>query len=213
METAMSYDSVKKKNLEYFSRLLEEYDDEHHVVAQSKISHLKRFEKILELGDFKGKRLLDVGCGIGGFYDFLKTKGISCDYTGVDINPRMIEWACKKHPAVRDKFFVYDILEEKLSQNFDFVVSNGPLNLEFESSMNMDMTMRMIRQMYGIATVGIAITMTSSLTRKPSAGTFYYNPIDILSETFEFCSNVKLDHTYLPHDFILFCYKKGLYDF
>jgi hypothetical protein len=62
-------------------------------------------------------------------------------------------------------------------------------------------------------TVGIAITMTSSLTRKPHPTTFYYNPLEILAGTFEFCSNVRLDHTYLPHDFALFCYKKATYDF
>ncbi|UCH93764.1 MAG: class I SAM-dependent methyltransferase [Candidatus Aminicenantes bacterium] len=209
----MDYHKVKQKNLKYFTRLLEESDDEHYVVAQSKISHRKRFEKILELGDFNDKTLLDVGCGIGGFFDFLKEKGINCDYTGVEINPRMIRIAQKKHPEMKNKFFVFDIIEENLNQQFDYVISNGPLNLKFESNLNMEMTMRLMEEMYHLAAVGIAITMTSSLTRKPHPTTFYYNPLEILTETFEFCTNVRLDHTYLPHDFALFCYKKDLYDF
>jgi SAM-dependent methyltransferase len=209
----MDYKKVKEKNLTYFSGLLDESGDEHYVVAQSEISHRKRFEKILELGDFNNKTLLDVGCGIGGFFDFLKEKGINCHYSGVDINPRMIETAQKKHPDIKDKFFVFDIIEDNLDRPFDYVIANGPLNLKFEPGMNMDMTMRLIQAMVNLAKTGIAVTMTSALTRKPSPGTFYYHPLEILAETVKFCANIRFDHTYLPHDFTLFCYKKDLYDF
>lgn len=209
----MSYTKVKELNLKYFSKLLKKYDDDHHIVAQSRVSHLKRFEKLIELGDFNNKRILDVGCGIGGFYAFLKDKGIRADYTGVDINPNMIGKAQRKFPAIRDKFFVIDILEEKITQHFDYVLSNGPLNLAFEDRMNVELTVKMINMMYEMATIGIAITMTSSLTRKPNPDTFYYDPMEIFSRIIPLCTNIRLDHSYLPHDFTLFCYKKNLYDF
>lgn len=209
----MNYNKVKEKNLQFFSGLLDQSGDDHYVVAQSEISHRKRFEKILELGDFNGKTVLDVGCGVGGFWDFLQEKNIACDYTGIEINPRMVEKAREKHPRLKDKFFVRDIIEEDLDRSFDFVFSNGPLNLVFEGNLNMDMTMRLIRRMYQHADIGTAITMTSSLTQKPNDATYYYKPQEILQETFKFCANVRFDHTYLPHDFTLFCYKKSLYDF
>lgn len=209
----MSYNKVKEKNLNYFSKLLKKFDDDHHVVAQSRVSHLKRFEKLLELGNFQHKRILDVGCGIGGFYAFLKEKGIDADYTGIDINDKMIDKAQRKFPAIRDKFFVIDILEEKITQNFDYVLSNGPLNLVFDDHLNVELTVKMINNMYAMATIGMAITMTSSLTRKPNEDTFYYDPMEIFSRIVPFCTNVRLDHSYLPHDFALFCYKKDLYDF
>ena len=72
---------------------------------------------------------------------------------------------------------------------------------------------QLIKKMYKMANIGIAISMTSSLTKRPNKKTFYYDPVKILSRTFEFCKNVKFDHTYIPHDFVLFCYKKSLYDF
>ena len=209
----MSYQSVKEKNLRYFTGLLQESADEHYVVAQSGISHRKRFEKILELGDFRHKTLLDVGCGIGGFWDFLRDNMIHCSYTGIDINPQMIKTAQKKYPQLKGQFFVFDILEKQLEKTFDYVIANGPLNLQFDPGLNIQMTLRLMREMFKLATIGMAITMTSSLTRKPTPGTFYYNPVDLIKETTAFCSNVRLDHTYLPHDFTLFCYKKDLYDF
>jgi 2-polyprenyl-3-methyl-5-hydroxy-6-metoxy-1,4-benzoquinol methylase len=210
----MSYKKVKEKNLRYFDALLQESADEHYVVAQSEISHRKRFEKLLELGDFNHKTVLDVGCGIGGFWDFLREKKIDCkSYTGIDINPHMIETAQKKHPSLKKHFFLFDILEDQLEQSFDYVIANGPLNLQFEPAMNMQMTLDMMRQMFHLAATGMAITMTSSLTRKPAAGTFYYDPAEIVKGTAAFCSNLRLDHTYLPHDFAIFCYKKDLYGF
>ena len=209
----MNYDNVKKKNLAYFTKTLEESEDEHHAVAQSELSHLKRFEKILELGDFNGKRLLDVGCGVGGFYKFLKEKGIACNYFGVDINPHMIAAAREKYPEIEDKLLVFDILEKQMSETFDYVIAVGPLNLEFESLQNMDFTMRLMKEMVRLSAIGAAISMTSAFTRKPNDETFYYDPAAVLSETAKFCANVKIDHTYLPHDFTIFCYKRDLYNF
>jgi len=209
----MEYRNIKEKNLDFFNGLLDRFTDEDHVVGYSRLSHLKRFEKISELGDLRNKSLLDVGCGIGGFCAFLKGKGVSCDYSGIDINPRMIQIAREKHPDIKEQFSVVDILENTVDAQFDYVISNGPLNLKYESTMNMDTTMRLIREMYTIAKIGIAITMTSALARKRNPETFYYQPQEILSEISVFCANVRLDHTYLPHDFALFCYKKNLYDF
>ena len=206
-----TYKDIVKKNLAYFSKTLDDFKDEHLAVAQSKLSHLKRFEKMLELGDFQGKSLLDVGCGIGGFYDFLREKGIDCRYAGVDINAKMIAKARERLPEIAGNFFVFDILAEKLNNTFDFVISVGPLNLEFAPGLNMEMTMRLIKEMVDLSKIGAAVSMTSALTKKPAAGTFYYDPAEVLAETAKFCANVRYDHTYLPHDFTLFCYKRDLY--
>lgn len=207
----MSYQNVRGKNLDYFTRTLEAFEDEHHAVAQSRVSHLKRFEIMLQLGDFNNKQLLDVGCGLGGFYEFLEKRNIHCHYTGIDINPKMIDAAKTKYPQISDRFFLFDILEKKMDRTFDYVVSVGPLNLKFEEGFNMSLTMQLIKEMYELSTVGSALSMTSSLTLKPHHETFYYDPSEILSKTAVFCRNVKIDHSYLPHDFTIFCYKRDLY--
>ena len=98
----MSYQRFKQKNLAFFSRILKQSNDGHGAVAQSKVSHLKRFRKMMELGDFNGKSLLDVGCGVGGFYGFLKERDVRVDYTGIDICEDMIRAAKQDYPAVAD---------------------------------------------------------------------------------------------------------------
>jgi len=69
-----------------------------------------------------------------------------------------------------------------------------------------------IKRMCDLSRIGFAISMTSALTRKPQNIIFYYNPADTAAEVTRHCQNVRLDHTYLPHDFTLVGNKKNLYD-
>ena len=46
----------------------------------------------------EGMSVLDIGCAQGGFASVLGEHLSSFDYTGVDINPQMIEHASEKHP-------------------------------------------------------------------------------------------------------------------
>jgi len=208
-----TYDQVKQQNIDFFNNVIANRQNEHNQVAQSAISHLKRFEKLLEMGDFNQTSILDVGCGTGGFYKFLKERHIDCAYTGIDINANMIAIAKSNYPEIQNNLFVFDILEENVSKRYEYVISNGPLNLKYKGALNNTTTARLIERMYQIATIGFAITMTSALTQKPDKRTFYYDPLGVLEAMFHFCRNVKFDHTYLPHDFCIFGYRKDLYDF
>jgi len=55
--------------------------------------------------------------------------------------------------------------------------------------------------------------MTSSLSKKKNNETFYYNPFEIGEYVSSFANNFRIEHSFLPHDFVLFVYKKDLYDF
>jgi ubiquinone/menaquinone biosynthesis C-methylase UbiE len=202
---------MKTKSLKFWENILMQPGDEHHFVGWSRISHMKRFEKIAEVGDFEGKTIMDVGCGLGGFFDFLCERGIRCGYEGIDITPGMIDMARDRHPQIAENFFVWDILEMPLNRKYDYVVANGVLNLKFEGAPNVEMTLRLLGEMFRIAEIGAVATMTSSLTMKPNSDTFYYDPVEILVGSLKLTKNIRLDHTYLPHDFAIFLYKRDLY--
>jgi len=209
----MIYDDVKKKNIEFFNKTIKEAKNEHYAVAQSETSHIKRFNKIYELGDWKGKSVLDIGCGLGGFYDFLIERGFDGKYKGYDINELMIKKAKQKHSKIEKNFSVKDIIDENINERFNYIISVGPLNLKFEKSTNMEITKMLLKRMYEIATDAFAISMTSSLTKKKNNDTFYYNPFEIGEYISCFTNNYIIDHSFLPHDFVLFVYKRDLYDF
>ena len=208
----MEITEINENTIEYYSNLITEYGSDLKSVGQSEISQTKRFDKIIEIGDLNNKSILDVGCGLGSFFNFLMEKSIDAYYWGFDITPEMIRIAKKNHPEIEENYQVVDFLNEDITTKYDYVVSLGALNLPM-SGRNISIAIEFINKMYNICNIGMAISMTSSFTKKPNNKTFYFEPNIIVEKVGKFCQNLKLDHSYLPHDFTLFCYKKGLYDF
>lgn len=204
-------DTANSLSIELHSRLMDQEIDEHRIVSQNERSHALRFSKIMELGDFNGKSILDVGCGLGAFYNLIKEKCIEADYFGIDINPRMIEKCKEKYPEIANHFLVHDIIVEDFVKKFDYIIVVGLINLDFGVNINNVMTEQLINQIHKHANIGYAVSMTSSLTRNPSTESYYYKPQEIISIISGICNNFKLDHTYMPHDFTVFCYKDDFY--
>lgn len=209
----MDYHKQKHKIAEHFAESLARAADEHGAVDSSARSHEKRFAKIAEVGALEGTRVLDVGCALGAFHAYLVARNISCDYTGYDITESMIVRARERFPEIADRFQVKDILDgPEPSAEFDYVVAVSPLNLPMDGVDNVEVTVQLVARMLKLARVGAAICMTSSFTRRPGADTFYYDPAVMLDRLSALTRNIRLDHTYLPHDFAVFCYNRDLYD-
>lgn len=83
------------------------------------------------IGDIKGKRILDLGCGMGDASLFFASQGASV--TSVDISPEMIRVVrrlAKKHNLSK-RIKARPMLAEKLelpAEYFDFVFGNGILH-------------------------------------------------------------------------------------
>ncbi len=86
-----------------------------------------RLRGILDLlGEVKGKKILDIGCGEGIIGRLLKERG--AEVHGADISPLGVEKASK----VLDKAFVLDLekraeLNAVLSNNYDFIIMSEVL--------------------------------------------------------------------------------------
>lgn len=200
------FEQANQHSLDFFSRLIAQKGDEHHTVGYSKISHLRRYEKMLAIGDLHGKSILDIGCGLAGFYSFLQEQGIEADYYGIDINPKMIELARERHPGIRDHFEVFDIIGHDYHRKFDYCIAIGILNLNFANSVNNDMNLALMKQMARHTEIGFAVSMTSTLTRNPTPDTFYFDAQTIIQQALTLTNRYKLDHSYLPNDFTIYCY-------
>ncbi len=179
----------------------------------SELSQDLRFNALFKVGDMNGKTILDIGCGRGDFAPKVIESGVKYKkYLGTDVVPKMIDIA--KNTTVLDntEFKVLDVLTctEKLS--FDYVVMCGPLNLRTPHTE--DIAKKLIRKAYEIANIGVAFNMTSVLgdEDKKTEHTYYFDPFEVLRYCATVTRNLKFDHTYLPHDFTVFMYKKGEYE-
>lgn len=209
----MNYETEKRRIADHFANRLASAEDEHRAVDSSARSHEKRFRKMSEIGNLHGKSVLDVGCALGSFHGFLQANGIESDYTGYDITEAMIVGARERHPHMRDRFQTIDILDGPTPEPaFDYVISVSPLNLPMSGDGNISTTVRLVERMFALCRIGAGICMTSAWTQRPGPETFYYDPADMVRRLGAISPNLRFDHSYLPHDFAVFCYKASLYD-
>jgi len=166
-----------------------------------------RFRILSEIGNLNGKKILDVGCGFGDFYEYLINKDMKIDYTGYDISAKIIDVAKSKHPQI--KFVVKDMLKERIGEKFDYVFESGILNKRISN--NIEYATKMITRMFELCEKGVALNMMTNYVDYREDHLSYYSPEKI----FRLCRNlskwVVLRHDYPLYEFTIYLYKKSLY--
>jgi len=199
-------ESYKEVNARYYEQELARWGNDVHALWGNTESQQERFQVLSELGDFSGKSVLDVGCGFGDFYDFLRGKGIHFHYLGIDLSEKMIVIAKQKFPEA--SFEVRDILSKPLPDaSFDFVVASGIFPLKIPRWM--ETTGHILSAMYKTCRIGTGVNFLSTFTiGKKFPGRYYANPAIVVDFA---CKNLSprivLRHDYRPNDFTLHIYK------
>lgn len=162
-----------------------------------------RFTILSEIGDFNNCSVLDVGCGFGDLYGFLTKKFHDVQYTGIDINPRLIAIARTIYPGIH--VMVKDFHEAVLDTQFDWVVSSGVFN-DYASE-NIPFVQEMVKKMFVMCTKGVAVDFMSNYAGLKGKNTCYTVP----EELFAFCKTLSkrivLRHDYMPFEFCVYIYK------
>jgi SAM-dependent methyltransferase len=148
--------------------------------------------------------VLDVGCGFGDFYSFLRKESLPVRYTGYDINPRLIEVARQKYPEAA--FEVRDILTEEFD-TFDFIVSSSTFNLALDHEDNYQHMAGVLKTSYSHSTQGVAVDFLSSYVDFKTPEAFHYEPERIFSIAKSITKRVCLRHDYPLFEFCVYLYK------
>ena len=172
---------------------------------RSRSAQERRFEALLALGDFHGRRLLDVGCGFGDFLVFLRERGIHPVYTGIDLCGPMVARCRERFAAGEGRFLEADVLEFAPAEPFDYVVASGIFGLEAEGAR--ERIRPTLERLFGWARVGTAVNFLSRRSPQPAEARVYVDPCDALSMALALTPAVRLDHNYLPNDFTLHLYR------
>ncbi|MFQ5804967.1 MAG: class I SAM-dependent methyltransferase [Phycisphaerae bacterium] len=171
----------------------------------SRVAQRARFRVLAEALPLNGRRALDVGCGFADFADYLTANYGPVDYEGVDICPRVIEHAQRRHPSLPLR--VLDILEEDPGGPFDFVVAHGVFHLLGDGAF--ELMGALIARMFELSRRAAAFTTLSAWAEHRRPGDFHADP----GETLAFCRSltprVALRHDYLPYDFAVFLHRGG----
>lgn len=165
--------------------------------------------------DFTHKKILDLGCGFGDYFDFILQREIKLKgYTGYDINDDLIFEANKRHIDDLSLFEIKNILETDNQNIADIGVMLGLLNFNLEGKMNnIDYSKIFVEKAFScVKELLIVDFLSTKLTDSYPKEDFvyYHNPMDMLEFAFSLSSNVLLKHDYAPipqKEFMLFIYK------
>ncbi|MEW6386289.1 MAG: class I SAM-dependent methyltransferase [Thermodesulfobacteriota bacterium] len=156
--------------------------------------------------DLQDCRVLDVGCGQGDLYAYLKEHQVPLGaYYGWDLAPNMIAVARARFPELTNNFCEQDLFFAPAEKGvFDWVLCSGSLNYGYDQASFAEA----IRVMFRLARLGVAFNVLSTYADFMEAEYFYADP----EETFRFCRTltpwVNLIHSYMPHDFTMILKKE-----
>jgi SAM-dependent methyltransferase len=163
-----------------------------------------RFEKLIQIGDLRGCRVLDLGCGLGDFYPFLLKRLDKIDYTGIDIVPELVDNASKRY--LNATFLCHDILRFGIDGMFEYAFISGMFNNNIINCS--DFMKKVIAVAFEHCNKGLAFNFTSTLANHIDPGMAYHDPNDI----FEFCLKTLtrkaiIHHHYARCDVAVFLYR------
>ncbi len=196
---------AKQYVLSFYDRKLRMFGDRPEALGWTSEGQLLRYEALLDIADsIRGKKILDFGCGKGDFYRFLKERSIQVNYTGLDINEKLIGMAQQKHPEAA--FRVFDIGQDNLNEDFDYVFLCGVFNLGVQGLK--ELVKIALRKLFDHCEIGLAFNALSSHSPEKDFELQYFSPEELFTFAIENLSNsVSIRHDRLPHDFTLFVYR------
>lgn len=197
--------SDKDRIINRYNERLNKYGPTIDAIASGTVErHNLRFQISTEVGIQSGDSVLDLGCGFGDYYAYLKDNNILIDYTGYDINPSLVDEASKRYPELT--FEVKDILDQDFPE-FDYIVSSSCFNIPLLEHDNYEFIAQILEKAYSHAKKGVAIDFNSSYVDFFSKEGFHYSPEKIFSIAKKITKRVALRHDYPLFEFAIYLYK------
>jgi SAM-dependent methyltransferase len=189
----------------FFDISLMLHGDRPEAVRWTTVGQRSHYRSMLDIGDITGKKILDFGCGKGDFYQFLTDRRIPVEYTGCDINGKLIAAAQNKYPGV--DFRILDIDRDVLGEDFDFIFLCGVFNLRVEG---LDEVIRdALKKLFVHCRIGMAFNALSAQNPKKDFELHYTSPEGLFAFAVRnLTPYVSLRHDRLHYDFTLFVYRE-----
>lgn len=198
--TAATLRSVDEKLVERYSTRLAKFGDDPRTLGWDKReSQHARFSVAVDTFDFHSRTVLDVGCGLADFRDFLDGHQIApASYTGCDINADLLK-RCRIRRQ-NDVFYEANLLIDDVpGAPYDVVTLFGVVNFRFNEFSNEDFVRGMIQRAYEHCREAVVIdllTATNDASYPKEDFVYYYDPVEILKFTLSITPHVSLRHDY-----------------
>lgn len=154
--------------------------------------------------------LLDLGCGLAHFYEFMQAHGVTnIEYSGIDLSEKYLSVAKEKHPGV--SFRALDVrAEPELMGTYDYVVMNGLFNYRGKHTQGemLDYWSSMIDVAYRHCNYGIAFNVMSKIVEWERDDLFHLSFDDLAAHVSKNLSrNFVIRHDYRMYEYTTYVYR------
>lgn len=192
-----------RQTASFYSGLLQQHGNDARALNWgSRESQAVRFAALCGIGSLDGCSVLDVGCGLGDMWAWLRQQRTSARYIGIDISPEMISRARSLHPDAA--FEVAAATDQAFPQPgaFDYVFASGIFYLR---KANPEAYLEQaVSRMFNACRKGIAFNSLSLWAPKRDPDEFYADPCSTLEVCRRITRWVTLRHDYHPGDFTIY---------
>lgn len=201
---------IKKIEAYYKENMDKDLPDYRLLGWESEEAQALRFGALAENVPLNGLKLLEVGCGVGNFLEYLNKKGVEARYTGTDILHDMISRARGKR--LKGEFYCVDIFKNNpfKPEEFDVVYSSGIFNLDLGN--NMEFLSEAVTAFLGLSRRIVAFNLLSNSSPDMEERYYYYDSKEVgnlLKNKFSGkIRTVRIIEGYLQNDFTVICTKR-----
>ena len=192
-----------------YESLYTEFGFDSRSLGWSKAGQNARFNRILDLHNFKEAKLLDIGSGFSDFLFFLLENGINLKvYTGIENYFPFFQIGFNRINSLHN--YNYKVLNsswENLSSDskFEITIAIGTFNFKVDDNYNLILNFieDIINKTNDILIISLLSAKAPKAIREVSKDKFFYDPNHLskllLGRGFSF----QIIDDYLPHDFML----------
>jgi len=149
-----------------------------------------RYEQMFSEYDWTDKKVFEIGCGWGSFFDFgFKSK----NYYGIDVMSEFIELANKNHSNDNIKFETKDIFDFTYHRKFDVAISSGVAGNRGGPAWHPSYLTEFLSKMYGAAQT-VIVNFPSNRATIRTDNVEYFSPEFVLGQALNITENIKLIH-------------------
>ncbi|MCC8952078.1 class I SAM-dependent methyltransferase [Bradyrhizobium sp. Pear77] len=151
--------------------------------------------------------IVDIGCGYGDLFGFLRSAGWQGAYTGIDINAQLIEEGKRIYPDA--ELVVVDIQTTPPDRGWDWCFCCQALSSATEAVPFMDHFESMLGIMWGLCRKGLVFNLLSPLVD-------YTHPVharpafaDVFRVVTGLTNRFAVRHDYMPYEYAIYAYKEN----
>lgn len=168
-----------EQNREHYTKLVSQ-SEETSITGSWGSNQEFRYKILADKKVFGGgeKSILEIGCGTGGFLEYLERKGLvqKGKYCGIDIVPEMekrnrLKWS-------EYEFETVDIINEEFNRKFDIVCLCGVFNLKTDNGK--EYMEKMLLAAYEKCKECLTFNFISTYVNYVDDGMEYHNPVDVM---------------------------------